>query len=72
MCCVLIIVGEDETETWLALPYEIASAFVRTLMLHIQKLKEAYTTWQESGTKKAEDAYVSLKEVQRYIASCFC
>ena len=68
---------QDENSEWQALPYEIASAFVRTLAIHMHQLqvaKDSYIQLRASDenetaahTIKARTAYESLKNHSRYM-----
>lgn len=65
----------QEEGVWKSLPYEIASAMVRTLMLHISKVEEAKQLYvhllgedaSESKMQKAKNELDALKNVERYI-----
>ena len=62
---------------WQSLPYEIASAYVRTLMLHCRELTKAQAKADEllaqdpgetkKKTKDDKDLVTSLKKMQRWI-----
>ena len=68
---------QDANSGWQALPYEIASAYVRTLALHLHQLqvaKESYAQLIQSdpseenpATRKAKSTISELKSTQRFI-----
>ena len=68
---------QDDAGEWQSMPYEIASAFVRTLAIHFNQLKEAkcaFETCQEAdpefvkaGSVKARTAYDALLASTRHI-----
>ncbi|CAK9114704.1 Uncharacterized protein (Fragment), partial [Durusdinium trenchii] len=66
-----------ESGEWQSMSYELASAFVRTLMLHGAKLRAARNSFLElsaldehlkkAATKKAKQEFENLKSVSRYM-----
>ena len=68
---------QDEQKGWVALPYEIASAFVRTLCLHVHQLQATKETLAElekedpeakkAATSKARTTYTELCDGKRFI-----
>ena len=68
---------QDDSGEWQALPYEIASAFVRTLAIHMHQLNTTKNTHtllleedpseEKEKTQKARDEHVSLLHYERWI-----
>lgn len=67
----------QDSESWKALPYEASGAMVRSLMLHLHKLREAKDVLtanlahdpdlKKAATRKSRDAVQALLDVQRYL-----
>lgn len=68
---------QDDSSEWAALPYEIASAFVRTLAIHMHQLQEAREAYNQllandasetaASTIKAKGVYENLKNYSRFV-----
>ena len=68
---------EENGQSWVPLPYEVASALVRTLMLHVNKLSSTKTSLnamlekdpsaKKKPTQKQKETYESLQQVERHI-----
>ena len=68
---------EAETGQWESLPYEVASAYVRTLMIHGHELAEADLKVKElvaldpevkkKKTQNAQEAHAKLLQAERWI-----
>eukprot|EP00435_Cladocopium_sp_Y103_P041849 s3536_g11.t1 len=72
-----ILQEDPSTKQWQSLPYEIASAFVRTLSLHWRELMDAKSRYESlvakdegvsnSTTRKARKAWKELRSKERFI-----
>lgn len=71
-----LLTQDEESEKWVALPYEVAHAVVRTLVLHtkvyidtkneLEELLQTDPHMKQSQTKKLKQAMDSLASVERF------